>query len=311
MEVRHLRYFTAVVEAGSFTAAAAALHMSQPPLSHSIAQLEKELGVVLLERSSKGIRPTGAGRHLLTEAKRIVDDVARLAPDLARFAAADGIGRISLAAIPSLLWRHVPALLATFGREWPHIGLHLIDVRPAEGLDLVAERTVDLSLVATSDLRSAREQYPLLELVVFAELELVLLLPPQMTDLPDPVDLAVLEDCCLVTPAVEPRLPGLPELVDRSLAEYGVRPSTRRTVNTSTACLPLVRAGMGVAVVPVPTSEIAMGVRVRRPRQSLPALDAVAGWRKDVTSTPAVSYLRAQLRNPPEPFPPPIRWCHS
>ena len=61
LELRHLRYFVAVAEHGGFRRAASRLHISQPPLSHAIAQLEARVGAILLTRSHSGVRLTAAG----------------------------------------------------------------------------------------------------------------------------------------------------------------------------------------------------------------------------------------------------------
>jgi LysR family transcriptional regulator, hca operon transcriptional activator len=73
MELRHLRYFIAVVEEGSFNRAATLrLHTTQPSLSRQIGDLEQELGVQLLKRSSQGLEPTVAGRAFLDHARLIL-----------------------------------------------------------------------------------------------------------------------------------------------------------------------------------------------------------------------------------------------
>lgn len=73
MELRQLTYFKAIVEQGSINAAARSLHMSQPPLSYAIAQLEEELGVQLLVRSAKGIELTHAGNVFYQHANDILN----------------------------------------------------------------------------------------------------------------------------------------------------------------------------------------------------------------------------------------------
>src|SRR6201996_2751251 len=70
MELRHLRYFVAVVEAGSVTLAAERrLHTAQPSLSRQIRDLEREVGVPLLTRGARGVEPTAAGRAFLDHAR--------------------------------------------------------------------------------------------------------------------------------------------------------------------------------------------------------------------------------------------------
>lgn len=73
MEIRHLRYFVAVAESLNFSVAAQRLHMSQPPLSKRIADLEEEIGARLFDRSSRQVALTSAGRSLLPQAKSAVD----------------------------------------------------------------------------------------------------------------------------------------------------------------------------------------------------------------------------------------------
>jgi DNA-binding transcriptional LysR family regulator len=75
MELRLLRYFVAVAEERHFGRAAARLHMSQPPLSRAIKQLEADLGTVLLHRSTTGVMPTAAGTLLYDEARTLLEQV--------------------------------------------------------------------------------------------------------------------------------------------------------------------------------------------------------------------------------------------
>lgn len=70
MQYRQLRYFVKIVEAGSFSRAAATIHVAQPALSQQVAELEEKLGLKLLHRTPRGVVPTSAGEVLLKERRR-------------------------------------------------------------------------------------------------------------------------------------------------------------------------------------------------------------------------------------------------
>ncbi len=73
MDLRQLRYFSSVVELGSFSRAAKHLRVAQPALSQHVRHMEDELGVALLHRTAHGVLPTEAGERLLRHAKTILD----------------------------------------------------------------------------------------------------------------------------------------------------------------------------------------------------------------------------------------------
>src|SRR5258705_12801115 len=83
MDLARLKYFVAVAESGSFSRAAAALHLTQPSLSRQVQLLERELGQRLLERHGRGVQPTEAGTALLAHARAIFELAERATSDMA------------------------------------------------------------------------------------------------------------------------------------------------------------------------------------------------------------------------------------
>ncbi|MGO4612749.1 LysR family transcriptional regulator [Nocardia sp. 2YAB30] len=105
--IRHLRYFVSVADEGHFGRAAAALDMTQPPLSQGLRRLERHLGVDLIHRTRQGAVLTAAGLQLLPRARLLVDDAERLLAESHRIADAHGV--VHWAAITALPDRVVTA----------------------------------------------------------------------------------------------------------------------------------------------------------------------------------------------------------
>src|SRR5688572_23770223 len=101
MELRHVWYFCATLEAGSFVAAASKLRVAQPALSRQIQDLERELGVKLFDRERTGVRPTAAGIIFAGEARRLTGQLARAMSAVRRAHAGQlGTCRIGVGHIP-------------------------------------------------------------------------------------------------------------------------------------------------------------------------------------------------------------------
>ena len=101
MHYRHLYYFVRIVEAGSFSQAARTIHVAQPALSQQIAELEASLGVPLLQRSARGVKPTAAGQKFYDEASSILRKYENL-PGLVRSNSGRVDGQVSLGMPASL-----------------------------------------------------------------------------------------------------------------------------------------------------------------------------------------------------------------
>ncbi|MFD7713864.1 LysR family transcriptional regulator [Streptomyces sp. NPDC059785] len=124
MEARHLRYALTLAEHAHFGRAAGALGIAQPPLSKQIADLEREVGARLFDRTRQGVFPTAAGAAFLSRARRALDEITAASVDAAR-AARGETGRLRLGFIASALLEPLPDVLGRFGRERPDVRLEL------------------------------------------------------------------------------------------------------------------------------------------------------------------------------------------
>jgi len=250
MELRSLRYFLAVVEAGSLSAAAARLRLSQPSLSVAMGRLESELGVPLLIRGPRGVEPTAAGRYLVDAAGRILGEAEETERALARFR--DGSrGTVTLAAVPALTWSRIPRLLREFAAAAPGVEVRLTDPPPWTALESVRDRAADLAAILVSDPRAFTERHrDSLRVVDWGPIPVVAAYPPGESAPVGPVSLAELAERELLLPRRAAGIPSLPETVDRLFADAALIPQRIRTVETIQTALTLAAAGAGVALAP-------------------------------------------------------------
>jgi DNA-binding transcriptional LysR family regulator len=122
MELRTLRYFVAVAEELHFGRAAARLHMSQPPLSRAIKQLETDVGAALLHRSAAGVTLTPAGAALLDEARTLLEQADRIR---VRVAAAAGAATITVGILGDSTDRGATRLAAAYRRRHPGVEVRI------------------------------------------------------------------------------------------------------------------------------------------------------------------------------------------
>ena len=153
MELRQLRYFTVLASELNFTRAAAKLHVSQPPLSFQIGNLETELGARLFHRTSRSVELSEAGKAFLPHARAVL---ARLeeASSHVRSVASGLEGRVHLGLSGSHFLGPLPAFIRMFGEARPGVEVVLHELRPIDSLQALREGRVDISVsrsVSTDD----------------------------------------------------------------------------------------------------------------------------------------------------------------
>jgi DNA-binding transcriptional LysR family regulator len=146
MELRQLRYFVAVAEESHFGRAAQRLHMSQPPLSMQIKGLEAELGVELLNRSTRQVALTDAGRAFLEKARAILGAVEE-AQGAARGAEHGTQGQLHVGFISSATLSLLPPSIRLFRERFGGVELELKELTSAQQVDALYEDEIKVGLV--------------------------------------------------------------------------------------------------------------------------------------------------------------------
>src|SRR4051795_5181142 len=148
MELRHLRYFVAVAEELHFRRAAERLHMSQPPLSQQIRQLEEEVGAQLLLRNQHRVELTASGAAFLERAREILDAVEDAARQARRVQRGE-VGRLAVGFVGSAMYSFVPELLRAFREHAPDIALRLHERGTTEQLRQLDDGRLDVGFLRT------------------------------------------------------------------------------------------------------------------------------------------------------------------
>lgn len=149
MDIRQIEYVLAVVEHGTFTAAAESIPVSQPALSQGIGALERELGLPLFNRIGRGVTLSEAGRAFLRPARQLQQDHRRVAEAVATVAGLEG-GALDLVSLPTLAVAPLVELIGRFRQAHPAVGLriHEREGDADEVIELVRDGTCELGLTA-------------------------------------------------------------------------------------------------------------------------------------------------------------------
>jgi DNA-binding transcriptional LysR family regulator len=260
IELRHLRYFVAVAEEGSFTRAAARLHLAQPALSQQVRQLEDRIGLRLLERSPR-VSLTLAGASFLQSAHRLLRDVHLAADAAARVAAGQrtvlDVGLASSAALTPF-----PAAIKDFCNRHPTVDVRLHEMHSAEQVEALKRGTLALAVMrepvadtSVTSIELIREPF-------------VLVLPPRHPLLRDRAP--SLKRCASDAFVLFPRrvAPTLFDQIHTICREAGFSPRVESEASEWHTIVALVAAGMGVSIAPASASALRIRGASVRPLRS-------------------------------------------
>jgi DNA-binding transcriptional LysR family regulator len=146
LDVKQLRVLKEVGEQGSFSAAAEALSYTQPAVSQQIAALEKRAGATLVDRTSRGVRLTEAGRALVEHAEVVLSRLAAAEAELEAMAGIRG-GRVRLASFPTAGASLLPPAVALFTDRYPEVELSFVEREPEEAAQMLRAAELEVAIV--------------------------------------------------------------------------------------------------------------------------------------------------------------------
>ena len=281
MELRTLRYFLAVADAGSVTAAAAQVRVAQPSLSRQLHRLEADLGLQLFQRDGVRLVLSPAGSQFVAVARDLVAR-ADAAADAAAALAAGRLDRITIAAPPTTTTDVIAPFLATLG---PHDPFPSVDEHSPVAVYQALAHRADLAVSTQPPPRRYRA-------MLLAVLPVWLYVRPDhpwavrsRVALDELADAPVL----LLPPSHKPR-----EIVDRAAEDAGVRLGSVSETGSAEVAQALTAAGRGLAIVSDDTRYGLHGLRIDGPNGEL-VLRLQAGWNPDHHAADAIERIATRI----------------
>ena len=286
IELRHLRYLVALADEQNFSRAAKRLHMAQPGLSHHVAELEKQIGAQLVDRTRRPVQLTPAGQALATEGRRILAAFAE-AVEFARRTARGEVGRLRMGAVGSATFEVLPRLLRTYRARFPDVQLLVREMSTPGQIDAVRQGEIDVGIV--------RLPYDTGELATQMILEEGLgVVMPEAHPLTarDEVPLSALADEPMVLFPASAQPTWARSFIPRLCRDAGFEPRIVQEAVDSATAISFVAAEVGVALIPESMRQIVRpGVAYRPVAPPVPTLALVAIHRRDEASATVAALL--------------------
>lgn len=258
MELRHLRYFIAVAEERHIGRAATRLHISQPPLTRQIQQLEEELDVQLFIRTPRGMDLTPAGELLLEEARNIRSVVEQAAERTQR-AGQGKLGRLDIGIFGSAILDTIPAMLLKFRSAFPEVKVVLHNMNKDAQIAALRQRRIDIGFN-----RFIEPSEDIANEIVLTERLLIAINENHPLAKEQALPFQVLEDNPLILFPTGPR-PSFIDKVMNMCHQKGLTPQIAQEVGNTLTGVALVASNFGVCLVPESATKLALPGVVYRP----------------------------------------------
>ncbi len=289
MELRHLRYFTAVAEELNFRRAAEKLHIAQPPLSKQIGDLEKELDVQLFRRTRRRVELTEAGRVFLAEA-RLTLEQAEQAARAAQRASRGEIGRLVVGFVMSATCTVLPEALRLFRARYPHVELIIEETTTGQGIEDLHNKRTHLAFLRLP----LRDKALRFETVLQEPLILALYEGHPLANKPQISVRMLADEPFIIFPRDQGS--GFFDQIVSFCHRAGFSPKVVQEATQMQTILSLVASGLGVALIPASVQSLQTGGVVYKALvERAPKTGIAVAWRPEGIS-PALSEFLGVVR---------------
>jgi len=283
MDLRQLRYLVALAEEGNFTRAAASAHIAQPAMSQQIRRLEEELGLALVERTTRRVSLTDAGGLLVVRARRIMAELEAAEGDLQALRGMH-TGHVTIGTMHTMGPVDLSLALALFSQRHPNVRFTVREQSSEEMAEMLRVDGLDLAFLSVTE----RVESHGLGLYRLVSEELVVLLPREhRLGKRQQLRMAELADEPFISFREGARLR---ELLVAGSRAANFEPRVTLESNESQRVRRLVARGLGVAIMPRSDAE-GPGADVAVARLVEPALsrDITLAWREGRRHAPAAA----------------------
>jgi len=288
MNFRHLKYFVTVADEQNFTRAAEKLHISQPPLSRQIQDLEEELGLALFERGARPLKLTEPGRFFYDHARRMLEQSEQAVRATKRIAQIERL--LVVGFVASTMYGALPRLIRLFRAARPSTELTLVEMTTVDQIEALKQGRIDVGYgrIRLDDPSIRREllRHERLIAAIPKEHELA------YTDKP-----VSLRDVARFDNLIYPRNPR-PSYADQVLSLYrdlGVEPERIHEVQEIQTALGLVAAGMGLCVVPAGVHRLRPDEVIYRPIEEPQAVSPIIMSTRLHDQSPDIDLMRGLI----------------
>ncbi len=286
MELRHLRYFTAVVQWKGYREASRRLHVAQPAISQTVADLEDELGLKLFSRAKRVAQLTPEGEIFYREAMRTLAQ-ADLAINTAKRAAKGEVGNLSIGFLGSATYAFLPELIRTFKAQYPGVQLTLQELTPLQQEAAFNKGEIDIGFTRAL----TAEQGKVFTSRCLYRDPMMAVLPRSRQVKTKRVGISDLANERFVL-FHRDGAPGLFDTITRMCNDAGFSPRVENEPNMMQTVLSLVEAEEGVSIVPACVRNLrSAGVCFYRVQPDNVRVELIAAWKKEAPSVVLRAFL--------------------